>query len=86
MVPYTGKVETHNHPTSISPYEGAATGSGGGIRDEGSIGRGSRCKAGPCGFAVLDMLTPNLQQPWVQDVGYSSHISTSLNNRRSTDR
>ena len=78
-VPYLGKVETHNHPTSVVPFEGAATGSGGEIRDEGSVGRGSRSKAGLCGFAVSDLLIPTLQQPWeLPEVGYPGHVATSL--------
>ena len=78
-VPYLGKVETHNHPTSVVPYEGAATGAGGEIRDEGAVGRGSRPKSGLCGFAVSDLLIPDLQQPWeLLDVGYPEHIATSL--------
>ena len=79
-VPCLGKVETHNHPTSVVPYEGAATGSGGEIRDEGAVGRGSRPKSGLCGFSVSDLLIPELQQPWeLPDVGYPGHIATSLN-------
>lgn len=69
LVHYIGKVESHNHPTSISPYPGAATGSGGEIRDEGAVGRGSKPKAGLCGFAVSDLLIPGHEQPWERDVG-----------------
>ena len=58
------KVETHNHPTAISPFPGAATGSGGEIRDEGATGRGSKPKAGLCGFAVSHLAIPDLPQPW----------------------
>ncbi|MBV8045905.1 MAG: phosphoribosylformylglycinamidine synthase [Paludibacterium sp.] len=58
------KVETHNHPTAISPFAGAATGSGGEIRDEGATGRGSRPKAGLCGFAVSNLNIPGFVQPW----------------------
>jgi phosphoribosylformylglycinamidine synthase len=58
------KVETHNHPTAISPFPGAATGSGGEIRDEGATGRGSRPKAGLCGFSVSNLNIPGLEQPW----------------------
>lgn len=54
---------------SVVPYEGAATGSGGEIRDEGAVGRGSRSKAGLCGFAVSDLLVPKMLQPWELDVG-----------------
>jgi phosphoribosylformylglycinamidine synthase len=58
------KVETHNHPTAISPFAGAATGSGGEIRDEGATGRGSRPKAGLCGFTVSNLNIPGFVQPW----------------------
>lgn len=58
------KVETHNHPTAISPFPGAATGSGGEIRDEGAVGRGSMPKAGLCGFWVSDLLIPGQVSPW----------------------
>ncbi|MDB4222347.1 phosphoribosylformylglycinamidine synthase [Granulosicoccus sp.] len=58
------KVETHNHPTAISPFPGAATGSGGEIRDEGAVGNGSKPKAGLCGFTVSNLNIPEWQQPW----------------------
>ena len=58
------KVETHNHPTAISPFPGAATGSGGEIRDEGATGRGSKPKAGLCGFSVSNLNIPDFPQPW----------------------
>jgi phosphoribosylformylglycinamidine synthase len=58
------KVETHNHPTAISPFPGAATGSGGEIRDEGATGRGSKPKAGLCGFSVSNLNIPDYEQPW----------------------
>jgi len=58
------KVETHNHPTAISPFPGAATGSGGEIRDEGATGRGSKPKAGLCGFSVSNLNIPAAPQPW----------------------
>lgn len=58
------KVETHNHPTAIAPFAGAATGSGGEIRDEGATGRGSRPKAGLCGFTVSNLNIPDFPQPW----------------------
>ncbi len=58
------KVETHNHPTAISPFPGAATGSGGEIRDEGATGRGSEPKAGLCGFSVSNLNIPGYEQPW----------------------
>ena len=63
-VPYAIKVETHNHPTAISPYPGAATGSGGEIRDEGATGRGGKPKAGLVGFTVSDLRIPGLPRPW----------------------
>lgn len=69
IVHYTGKVETHNHPTAVSPYPGAATGSGGEIRDEGAVGRGSKPKAGLSGFCVSDLLIPGHVQPWERDIG-----------------
>src|SRR5207244_12072654 len=58
------KVETHNHPTAIAPFPGAATGSGGEIRDEGATGIGARPKAGLNGFTVSDLRIPGLMQPW----------------------
>ncbi len=63
------KVETHNHPTAISPYPGAATGSGGEIRDEGATGRGSKPKAGLTGFSVSNLKIPGFVQPWEADYG-----------------
>jgi phosphoribosylformylglycinamidine synthase len=59
-----GKVETHNHPTAISPFPGAATGSGGEIRDEGATGRGAKPKAGLVGFTVSDLRLPGAREPW----------------------
>src|SRR5476651_1205655 len=58
------KVETHNHPTAIAPFAGAATGSGGEIRDEGATGRGARPKAGLAGFTVSNLDLPDARQPW----------------------
>ncbi|MEO8171361.1 MAG: phosphoribosylformylglycinamidine synthase, partial [Oxalobacteraceae bacterium] len=58
------KVETHNHPTAISPFPGAATGAGGEIRDEGATGRGAKPKAGLCGFTVSNLNLPDAVQPW----------------------
>ena len=63
------KVETHNHPTAISPYPGAATGVGGEIRDESATGTGSRSTAGICGFMVSDLRIPDAVQPWEKDYG-----------------
>jgi phosphoribosylformylglycinamidine synthase len=78
MVHYLIKVETHNHPTAISPFAGAATGSGGEIRDEGAVGRGSQPKAGLCGFWVSDLLIPSYEQPWEIDLGRPAHYASSL--------
>ncbi len=61
---YLMKVETHNHPTAISPFPGAATGAGGEIRDEGATGRGSKPKAGLSGFSVSNLNIPNFVQVW----------------------
>ncbi|KAF2865781.1 phosphoribosylformylglycinamidine synthase-like protein [Massariosphaeria phaeospora] len=73
------KVETHNHPTAVSPFPGAATGSGGEIRDEGAVGRGSKPKAGLAGFTVSDLLIPGFDRPWeLRDVGKPAHIASSL--------
>ncbi len=58
------KVETHNHPTAISPFPGASTGSGGEIRDEGATGRGAKPKAGLTGFSVSNLQIPGFEQPW----------------------
>jgi len=78
IVHYLAKVETHNHPTAVSPYAGAATGSGGEIRDEGAVGRGSKPKAGLVGFCVSDLLIPGHKRPWELDVGKPKHIASSL--------
>jgi len=77
-VPYLMKVETHNHPTAISPYPGAATGSGGEIRDEGATGRGSRTKAGLTGFTVSHLNIPGFSQPWEQSIGKPDRIASAL--------
>ncbi|MCE7930469.1 MAG: phosphoribosylformylglycinamidine synthase [Xanthomonadales bacterium PRO6] len=58
------KVETHNHPTAIAPFAGAATGAGGEIRDEGATGRGAKPKAGLTGFSVSHLRLPDAPQPW----------------------
>ncbi|KAK8209150.1 phosphoribosylformylglycinamidine synthase [Zalaria obscura] len=78
VVHFLGKVETHNHPTAVSPYPGAATGSGGEIRDEGAVGRGSKPKAGLSGFNVSDLHIPGHEQPWEIDVGRPAHIASPL--------
>ncbi|WP_432280194.1 phosphoribosylformylglycinamidine synthase [Thalassotalea castellviae] len=72
------KVETHNHPTAISPYPGAATGSGGEIRDEGATGVGSKPKAGLVGFSVSNLRIPGFEQPWETDFGKPSRIVSAL--------
>jgi phosphoribosylformylglycinamidine synthase len=72
------KVETHNHPTAISPFPGAATGSGGEIRDEGATGRGSKPKAGLGGFSVSDLKIPGYAQPWESDYGKPDRIASAL--------
>ncbi len=72
------KVETHNHPTAISPFPGAATGSGGEIRDEGATGRGSKPKAGLVGFSVSNLRIPGAVQPWEQDLGKPDRIVSAL--------
>ncbi|EHY54923.1 Phosphoribosylformylglycinamidine synthase [Exophiala dermatitidis] len=78
QVDFLIKVETHNHPTAVSPFPGAATGSGGEIRDEGATGRGSKPKAGLAGFCVSDLLIPGHRQPWELDYGKPYHIASSL--------
>ena len=72
------KVETHNHPTAISPFPGAATGSGGEIRDEAATGRGARSKAGLAGFSVSNLRIPGFVQPWERDHGRPTRIASAL--------
>jgi phosphoribosylformylglycinamidine synthase len=73
------KVETHNHPTAISPFPGAATGSGGEIRDEGATGIGAKPKAGLTGFSVSNLRIPGMLQPWeTQDSGKQERIASAL--------
>jgi len=72
------KVETHNHPTAISPFPGAATGSGGEIRDEGATGNGSKPKAGLCGFSVSNLKIPDYEMPWENEFGKPSRIDSAL--------
>ena len=72
------KVETHNHPTAISPYPGAATGSGGEIRDEGATGRGGYPKAGLCGFSVSNLNIPGMHEPWEGNYGKPDRIVSAL--------
>ncbi len=72
------KVETHNHPTAISPFPGAATGAGGEIRDEGATGRGSKPKVGLSGFSVSNLKIPGYAQPWETDYGKPERIVSAL--------
>jgi phosphoribosylformylglycinamidine synthase len=72
------KVETHNHPTAISPFPGAATGSGGEIRDEGATGRGSKPKAGLCGFSVSNLRIPGFARPWEGPEAKPARIASPL--------
>jgi phosphoribosylformylglycinamidine synthase len=72
------KVETHNHPTAISPFAGAATGAGGEIRDEGATGSGSKPKAGLTGFSVSNLKIPGFEQPWEGDYGKPSRVASAL--------
>ncbi|HLD69108.1 MAG TPA: phosphoribosylformylglycinamidine synthase, partial [Pseudomonas sp.] len=72
------KVETHNHPTAISPFSGASTGSGGEIRDEGATGRGAKPKAGLTGFTVSNLNIPGFEQPWEVPYGKPERIVTAL--------
>ena len=78
MTHFLAKVETHNHPTAISPFPGAATGSGGEIRDEGATGRGSKPKAGLAGFSVSDLRIPDYAQPWESAYGKPDRIASAL--------
>ncbi|MBS0448636.1 MAG: phosphoribosylformylglycinamidine synthase [Proteobacteria bacterium] len=73
------KVETHNHPTAISPFAGSATGAGGEIRDEGATGRGSKPKAGLTGFSVSNLHLPGTDEPWERTpYGKPEHIASPL--------
>jgi len=72
------KVETHNHPTAISPWPGAATGAGGEIRDEAATGRGAKPKAGLTGFAVSHLRIPGFEQPWECSIGKPERIAPAL--------
>jgi phosphoribosylformylglycinamidine synthase len=72
------KVETHNHPTAISPFPGASTGSGGEIRDEGATGRGAKPKAGLTGFSVSNLRIPGYERPWELDIGKPERIASAL--------
>ena len=72
------KVETHNHPTAISPFPGAATGSGGEIRDEGATGRGAKPKAGLTGFSVSHLRIPGYERPWERAAAAPARIASAL--------
>ncbi len=72
------KVETHNHPTAISPFPGAATGAGGEIRDEGATGLGAKPKAGLAGFSVSHLRIPGYEQPWEDDFPHPDRMATPL--------
>jgi len=76
--PIVFKVETHNHPTAISPFPGAATGSGGEIRDEAATGCGARPKMGLTGFSVSHLHIPEFNQPWEVDIGKPAHMASAL--------
>lgn len=78
QLPIVMKVETHNHPTAISPFSGAATGAGGEIRDEGATGRGGKPKAGLTGFSVANLKIPGWQQPWEMNTGKPEHFASAL--------
>ncbi len=77
-VHFTAKVETHNHPTAISPFAGAATGSGGEIRDEGATGRGGKPKAGLAGFTVSHLRLPEYPKPWEDEESKPTRIASPL--------
>jgi phosphoribosylformylglycinamidine synthase len=72
------KVETHNHPTAISPFPGASTGSGGEIRDEGATGRGGKPKAGLVGFSVSNLCLPGMQRAWEKPLDKPERIASAL--------
>ena len=72
------KVETHNHPTAISPFPGAATGAGGEIRDEGATGRGAKPKAGLTGFSVSHLRIPGYERPWERASAAPARIASAL--------
>ena len=78
-VHFVAKCETHNHPTAISPFPGAATGAGGEIRDEGATGRGAKPKAGLVGYSVSNLRLPGAPQPWEgEDYGRPGRIVSAL--------
>ena len=71
-------METHNHPTAISPFPGASTGAGGEIRDEGATGRGGKPKAGLAGFSVSHLRIPTLPQPWERERALNPRMAPAL--------
>ena len=75
---YSIKVETHNHPTAISPFPGAATGSGGEIRDESATGQGGCPRMGLVGFSLSNLRIPGFEQPWEDAPVYPAHIASPL--------
>ncbi len=77
-VPYAIKVETHNHPTAIAPWPGAATGAGGEIRDEGAVGRGGKPKVGLTGFSVSHLRIPGLPRPWESERPLSPRYASAF--------
>ncbi|MEC8009750.1 MAG: phosphoribosylformylglycinamidine synthase [Pseudomonadota bacterium] len=77
-IPMLMKVETHNHPTAIAPFPGAATGAGGEIRDEGATGRGSKPKAGLAGFHVSNLKIPSYEHTWEGSIGSPKRIASAL--------
>ena len=77
-IPYAIKVETHNHPTAIAPFPGAATGAGGEIRDEGAVGRGGKPKAGLTGFTTSYLRIPDLPRPWEKERPLPPRMATAF--------
>ncbi len=79
LIHYVAKCETHNHPTAIAPFAGAATGAGGEIRDEGATGRGSKPKAGLVGYSVSNLRVPGMPREWErEDYGRPGRIVSAL--------
>src|SRR6185436_17206949 len=78
LIHYVAKCETHNHPTAIAPFPGAATGAGGEIRDEGATGRGAKPKAGLVGYTVSNLRVPGMPRPWEEDFGRPGRIVSAL--------
>jgi phosphoribosylformylglycinamidine synthase len=79
LIHYVAKCETHNHPTAIAPFPGAATGAGGELRDEGATGRGAKPKAGLVGYSVSNLRVPGMPQPWEkEEYGRPGRIVSAL--------